>query len=412
MQRQIGLCWLMLTVFAQRTTGQEVLAPVSAPPVVPPALQERELDRPGQLPATPPSAAWQAATPLQWGPVVVRPAVSYRFSYTDEVRATTNLTSSSYLNEMSPSVTLELGKHWAVGYGLNWRVYSDEDLDDTVDHSVTLSGSLPLRDWLLGLRHTSSFTESSTVETGGQTRQDNHGTALSAFHRFDDQWSCELTAMQDIQNTTGFNDMTEWTTMNWVDFQAHPAVALGAGGGLGYISADRGADQVYEQALGRVTWRASRKIRVMASGGVEFRQFHGNSAADDVVNPVVSGSVAYFLTELTTLRLNASHAVTTSPFQDQFTKTTGVSGGIRQRLLGRLFLDLDAAYSHVRYESSASATTVNRQDDVFSLDARLSTTVWKRGSAAVFYRRSEDSSNTPGFDVASNQVGLEFRYGY
>jgi len=131
-----------------------------------------------------------------------------------------------------------------------------------------------------------------------------------------------------------------------------------------------------------------------------------------VANPVVSGSVAYFLTEVTTIRLGASHAVTTSPFEDQFTETTGVSGGISQRLLGRFYLDVGGAFSHVRYESSALGAPTNRRDDIFSADVRLSTTVFKRGTVAVFYRRSENSSNTPGFDVASNQVGLEFRYGY
>ncbi len=161
-----------------------------------------------------------------------------------------------------------------------------------------------------------------------------------------------------------------------------------------------------------MTWRASRKLSVAASGGVEFRQFRGSSAGDDVVNPVVSGSVSYFLTEVTTIRLGASHAVTTSVFQDQFTETTGVNGGISQRFLGRLYLDVGAAFSHVQYESSLIGVTTNRRDDIFAADVRLSTTVWKRGSAAVFYRRSENSSNTPGFDVASNQVGLEFRYGY
>ncbi len=249
MNGRIGMCVLTLTLFTHHATGQEVLAPVSAPPVTPAALQGVDVDRPGQLPSAPPSEAWQGATPFQRGPVIVRPAVAYRFSYTDEVRASTNLTTSSFLHEVSPGVTFELGRHWAVGYGLNWRTYSDDDLEDTVDHSVTLTGNLLVRDWSLGLRHTSSFTESSTVETGGQTKQNNHGTALSAFHRFDDQWSVELGAMQDIQNTTGFNDTIEWSTMNWLDYQAHPAVALGLGAGVGYVAAEEGADQLSEQPV-------------------------------------------------------------------------------------------------------------------------------------------------------------------
>jgi Putative beta-barrel porin 2 len=404
------LClWALLS---SPTYAQEVLAPPSSPPTTPQSLQGIEIDRPGVMPGEQPSSAWQGSSPFRWGPVSVRPAVSYRLSHADEIRASTNRTSSSLVHEISPSLSLELGRYWAAGYQSTWTIYSSGDFHDTLNHSGTLRGNFLVGEWSLGLSQASQFTDDPILETGEQTRQHSHGTRLSAFHRFDEKLSCSLNLAQDLEFAEGFSDSRQWSTMDWVDYQLWPTFAAGLGAGVGYADVEASPDQLYEQVEVRVTWRMTRKFSSSVSGGVDFRQFAGSGASDDAINPIFSGSVQYAPTSVTTLSLSGSRAVNTSLFENQITESTGVRGAVTQRLLGRLMLTVEGSYQHVEYVASTANTAAGRVDNSFSVETRLSTTLLKRGTVTVFYRYSEDSSSQAGYDFSSDQVGLELRYGY
>ena len=68
--------------------------------------------------------------------------------------------------------------------------------------------------------------------------------------------------------------------------------------------------------------------------------------------------------------------------------------------------------------ASATGLSTSRNDDVYSFNARLSCHLLKRGTVAVFYSYSENSSSQTGFTsgsgfgYTSTQVGFEIGYRY
>ena len=101
-----------------------------------------------------------------------------------------------------------------------------------------------------------------------------------------------------------------------------------------------------------------------------------------------------------------------SYLQDQVTETTGVNAGLNQRLLGKLFLDLNGGYQLVKYVSSANTSSSNREDDYYTFNAQLSRAFLKRGTIAVLYQINKDNSSQPGYSFTSHQVGFQIGFSY
>ena len=103
--------------------------------------------------------------------------------------------------------------------------------------------------------------------------------------------------------------------------------------------------------------------------------------------------------------------VSASSSENQITERTDISVGINQRLLKRLYLDLGGGYHKVTYVTSGDLS-VSRVDDYYSINVRLGCPFRKRGTVAVFYQISDNSSTQPGFTFSSSQVGVEVGYRY
>ena len=102
-----------------------------------------------------------------------------------------------------------------------------------------------------------------------------------------------------------------------------------------------------------------------------------------------------------------------SYLQNQVTETTGVSAGLNQRLLGKVFLNLSGAYQFVKYVSSSNISgSSSRNDDISSLNASLSRAFLKRGTFSVFYQISRDDSSQQGYSFTSHQVGFQVGFTY
>ena len=137
-----------------------------------------------------------------------------------------------------------------------------------------------------------------------------------------------------------------------------------------------------------------------------------------MITPIFSGTIQYQPFEQTKLSVTGSRTVMPASFQNQTTENTGITGDFNQRLLGKLNLDLSGGYTKTEYQASASGLSTSRNDDVYNFNARLSCPFLKRGTVAVFYTYSENSSSQSGFSTGSGfgytstQVGLEIGYRY
>jgi hypothetical protein len=133
---------------------------------------------------------------------------------------------------------------------------------------------------------------------------------------------------------------------------------------------------------------------------------------DDLISPVFGGGIQYQPFEVTKISLNVDRTVDVSYLQNQVTESLGFTGDLNQRLLGRLFLDLTGGYQNTKYVASANNTPVNRSDDYYFFNTRLSTSFLERGTVAIFYQISKNASSQSGFGFSSHQFGLEIGFAY
>jgi hypothetical protein len=348
--------------------------------------------------------------PFQWGPFTARPHAFYQFVYATGILSAPGAPQRTTIQTISPGILFDLGNHWSLDYTPTLRFYSNRNFQNEFDNAVTLSGKTSYENWDFGLMQNYISSSAPQIETATQTEQQNFSTALTAAHELNSKMSLDLGVYQNLQFVQNFQDSRDWSTLDWLNYEFWPRLNAGIGAGAGYVNVDSGSDQTYEQFAGHVNWRATDKISFQINGGAEDRQFLGG--AGDLISPTFGASVQYHPFDETRISANASRSIAPSLFPGEVEENTVVGADFNQRLLEKFYLDLNASYNWNKYVASASNASANREDDYYSLTARLSHPFLKRGTASVFYEYSGDSSTAAGFSYLSHQVGVEIGFSY
>jgi hypothetical protein len=411
---------LLLGLFAlnRHAKAQDVLAPSPpSPDQTPPALQQANVMDVFAASETP-----TEAQPFRWKNLTFRPHPFYQFLYADGIQVSTNNANgiqpstnqvvNTTIQTISPGALLQIGRNWTLDYSPLFTIYSSKLLSDTFGQSARLAGGGVYNDWILGLIQGYSDTSSPSAETASQVRQQTYTTALNAAYTMNSKLSLDMGVNQNFVSADQFSSYEEWSTLEWLNYQFAPRLngALGVGGGYDHEASSSNPDMTFEQFQGRVNWRATDKISFQLHGGVEVRQFLSGGVSP-LVNPVFDASIQYLPFEHTKLTLTGQRTVSATYLQNLVTETTSVNAGLNQRLLGKLFLDLNGGYQMVKYTSSAASTS-DRTDDLYSFNVRLSRAFLKRGNFAVLYQIGRNKSTLQGYSFTTHQVGFQIGYSY
>ena len=343
----------------------------------------------------------------------------YRLSYGDGLQPTPGQQYKTVINELDPGLLFRWGDHWTLEYMPTLRFYSSSAFRNTFDNAVTLTGATTYDDWTFGLSQSYASSSQPIIETCSQLDQQAFSTGLNATRQLGSQTFLQLAASQNFrfvdQTVPGeqLTDTRSWSTLDWLNYQFWPRFSAAIGVGFDYDNVPGGIDMTSEQLQGRIAWRVVDKLNFVLSGGAEDRQFLA-SAAPNLISPIFSFSAQYSPFEVTTLILAASRSVSPSYFQDQVTEGTSISAGLRQRLFGKLVLDMSGGYGTSTYHSSSTAPStanISNYDSTF-FNVRLSAPVLKRGTAAVYYSVNYNSSAAAIYNYTTTQVGLELSYRY
>ena len=401
---------LGLFVMARGLKAQQVITSAPTTPETPPALQpfantEMDVFTPAGTPQE------QLAQPFRYEFLTLRPHPDYSFLYGEGILAAQGQPVNTTIQQISPGFRLDIGDHWILDYTPTWTVYSSSYFQNTFDQNAKLTGGTSYGSWVLGLSQ--SYTKSAVpqVETATQTHQEIYSTALNGTYTINSKLSLDLAVNQNFSFADQFQSYREWSTMDWLNYHFWTRFSAALGVGLGYDDVDKSPDMLFEQYQARIQWRATDKIGFQLHGGLEDRQFLSGGSSD-ILNPVFGGGIQYQPFEHTQISLNADRVVTVSELQNQVTESVGFDGDLNQRLLGRLFLDLNGGYQNIRFVDSTSGASSNRTDDFYYFSTRLSTTFLKRGTVAIFYQINNDSSTSSGYDFTSHQVGFEIGFAY
>jgi len=347
--------------------------------------------------------------PLQYGPFRFLPHLDYRLTYSSDILNGPGNTEESLQHAISPGIAIQ-SRHILLDYTPSLNYYSKGPYRDHVNHNVSLTSQFGYGDWRFGVTHRTGIGSGALVETAQQTDFQSHTTGLSAGYAFNDRTSIDLSATQQIQDSSEFNSSRTWSSMNWLNYKLTTKTTFGGGVGGGFTDVDLGSDMTFEQLQARFGWTPVEKFDANINGGVEIRQFTGGDSASQRVNPIFGASMNYRPFEYTTLFVRGNRSVNTSLFQSQITENVEASAGINQRFFGKLNASLAGGFRTTKYVTSASTTSFNRSDDISYISTSLSLPVLKKGRISVFYSYNMNDSSLQGYSYNNNQVGLQLGY--
>lgn len=365
--------------------------------------------------------------PFKFEGMVFRPHGDYQFLYVNGMLASPSNIHNTFINTVTPGITVDLGRHWTLDYSPTLVFYSDSAFHNAVNQSVSLNGHTRYEDWVLNFSQTYTHSDATLSETATQTKDDNFTTAIDVSHQLNDKFSTDINLSQNLNFVQGLQDARTWSTLDWLNYQVAKRLFIGVGAGVDYTTiTGSGADSVDEQLQGRIQWRATDKLSFTANAGLDYMQILA-AGEKNPLNPIYGVGVQYMPFKQTQISLNASRNVSSSDYYilAQNTESTTVSLNISQRLFEKFYLSGGFNYSHTDYTVTepvveitpggilkAAALSNIRTDDEYSVNLRLSHVFLKRGNVALTYQYSDYISTAGGYTYNSNQVGVEVSFAY
>ncbi len=423
-----GWLWLLASPLAvARVAGMPGIIATPTPPAIfaPPAMEDTLTNNSQQV-FVPAGTVLRNGLPqpFQFGPVTVRPHVDYSFIYGNGIQAALTNQQSTVIQQISPGLLVDLGRHWSLDYTPTFRFYSSDQFKDGVDHAFSLIGGTDYEDWRFGLTQNFLYTTAPAAETGAQTEQETFGTGFSAARILNEKMSLNLGLNQNFSYADSLQNSRGWSTSDGLNYELWPRMIVGAGVTAGYVNLDIGSDQTYEQINAQVNWRATDKLSVQFSGGMEDRQYAASSQPDSLT-PVFSGSLQYQPFADTQISVSGSRSVSPSLVPGSDTTATSFGANISQTLFRKFTLNLGTSYNISKFAQIALAVrelspgwyqlyaeNVGRTDDNIGFTARLSHPLLRRGTWSVFYQYADNQSTVQAFSYRSSQVGFDLSYRY
>ncbi len=386
-------------------------------------------------------SAQEAAPLFKIGSVNVRPHAAYSFMYDDNIFLEHKDKTPGgkgnagrdhdFIHTLTPGLRLNAGDSAArqsAYFDANYEVaitkFMDNGGSDAVDHNARLElGGKWNR---LSLSAAQSLVSASdadqrTLAANGRVKRKTWETKATADYEVSEKTSTSLELNQTIGDYNApLFDSVDRSAHLWLDYQVLPKVKMGVGGGAGYLQEDGNAanhnpNSVYYDGQVRLDWKATEKVSVKASGGIEFRNIQ-EVGAKDPVGFIFSLGATWRAAERTLISVDASRGIKAANSNvGVYNEETSVTLGVRQGIVENLSATLDAGYSFSHYKATTAAPLAAgalRDDNYFFLKPGLAYRFAERAQASVFYqyRRNDSNLGANANDFYNNQLGVELSY--
>ena len=353
--------------------------------------------------------------------------LTIRGVYDDNINISQTNRISDYYVAIEPSITLGLGD--IVGRQENYIRFdyipsifrfADHSEDDAVQHLVRLEGHHRFSRLDLTMSQDIQLLDGANLSTTTDTTGSHANLDVGARTRVN-IYTTQLNASYDLTGKTflssGLNGVvtdyhslisSEVVSGNlFINYNYSEKVVIGLGGTGGYdLVDDPNPDQTFEQANVRLSYQATGKVSLNASGGVEFRQFE-NSTRGDYISPVFQIDATYQPFDGTSISLDVNRRTLNSAvFAGQDFESTNISVGVSQRLLQRIFLGLSVGYENSDYFSVFSGVSATRRDNYYFVEPAIDIGITRFWAIGAYYLHRQNDSSLDSFGFYNNQVGL------
>lgn len=340
----------------------------------------------------------------------LHPYALYRFRDVDGLPNAPGTRFSTKVHEVSAGVFWRIGEHWIVDYSPTWTNYSNDALEDSVDHTLLVNWQTTYENWHFRADHRTRTSNTVLYETAEQTERDSFQTTFSAAVALSSQLGSETRLGHNVRLAEAFADFREYTIGQMFRLQPGERLAFSAGAIYGRTNVSEAPNQEHVTPRIEVDWLIGDKLSLRGGVGIEYRSIDDGKETN---NPVYDASLNYTPLETTWLTFGYNRSVSPSLFQNAIVRREVFEASLTQRLLGRLFLTVSAGRRNDEYETRLPSALDGRRDRHEYYSARLSTVFLERGMLAIFYQPAgESESNRPNFDYDVRTLGVEFRYNF
>jgi hypothetical protein len=336
---------------------------------------------------------------------------------------------SDFYFAIEPTITLGLGDiferaedYIRFDYTPSIFLFLDHSENDAVQHLIHLEGHNRFRRLDLTLLQDIQILDGAdigaTADTGitgtfanvdvsARTRVNIFSTQLKAAYELTGKTSLSSGLNSTITDYPDLISSEVFSGNLFINYAYSEKILIGLGGTAGYdFVDDPNPDQTFEQANMRLSYQATGKVRLNATGGVEFRQFE-HSSRGTYVSPVFEIDAAYQPFVATSLTLAVSRRTLNSAIlAGQDFASTIVSLAARQRLFQRVYLGFNVGYQNSDYFSTVSGISANRTDDYYFVQPSVDVMITRFWSVGAYYLHRQDESSIDFFSFDNNQVGF------
>lgn len=403
--RQLGQCVAAL-VLAASTSAQDIISSVPREPAVAPVLRELQPPASAAQPPAPPE------TPFKFGPVVVRPNLSFSYTNAEGLPTQDGRRVASEIFTTAAGLSVDLGEAWTLAYNPSWRNYTARAMQDSFDQSASLNGALAFRDWGFQVSESYSQATPTLVETGQQTKQESWVSSLSTSYSFNPGVQLHASAGMNETYTDIGADMRSWSSDISLNLIFSERLSLNLGPSFTYNEIVDAPDMYDEGYQARLNWSPTNRLTLGVNFGMQYSHSR-SSTGIDLSDPVLNFTLGYQPFPTTSISVTASRTVEPSYFGDQVTDTFRWSVGLNQRLFGGLYFSANYAPYDAKYTAINSALAApGRKDAVKSFNARLATQLFGRLMVAGTYAQTDNESTIGAFSFSTKQYGVALSYSY
>jgi len=283
---------------------------------------------------------------------------------------------------------------------------------NNIDYNAGMTAGYTFTKLALGLDQDFARVAIKDNEIGTRVTRILFDTKLRARYQLTDRTLFEVDGryLRSYYGNNIYQGYQEFRNEDWADRRIGGKLDLGVGAAFGWVYPDITPSQTYQQPLIRGIYQITGKLDIRSYLGFEVREYNGGIS--DTVDPVFNVALIYQFRPLTTFTLEAHRQDRPSPQADYNYKTLGFSGGVRQRMFGRLSASVTAGYDSVDYVQLSSLASLNRSDSYYSVRAGLDYEVDQHMTASLFYIYQADASNIEQYTYADNMVGARVAWRY
>jgi hypothetical protein len=311
-----------------------------------------------------------------------------------------SLRKSSLMDDSSKSQ-----RFFGIDYTANLNLFVDHPHFNNVDHFAGLIASYAFSRLTIGLDQDFKREAEKNNLVGERVTIREYDTDIRNRYEFTDRTFMEINGhyLRFEYEDGAFRGYNEFRNDDWLIRNFNEKLSVGLGAAFGVVFPDANPRQTYQQALGRVAYKLSGKINLIAEAGAEVREYNRQHA--ETFHPAFNVMGIYQPWSTTTLSLSANEREEPAPSAFANYTTYGFNAGVRQLLFNRLYAGVNAGYNDVNFISRGSGGGTARTDGFYFARVGFDYELNPHWTTSLFYTHNQNNSTSPEFSYNENVIG-------